>query len=84
MRLPNGLQIFHELVCVGWASRSRGRFPTACYRDLQHFAVELLSKREPRRRKTACRCLFARKTNTAKIGYSQTHSPKIISVGERR
>src|ERR1700722_1081381 len=37
-----------------------------------------------RRRKSVCRCLFARKTNVAKTGYSQTHGAKIISVGERR
>ena len=62
------------------ASRSRGTFPTACYRDPQHFAVDLFSKRGHRRRKSACRCLVARKTNTAKTGYSQTRGPKIISV----
>jgi len=69
-----------NLSASAWASRSHGTFPTACYRDLQHFAVELFSKRGARRRKSAYRCLFARKTNTAKTGYSQTHGPKIISV----
>jgi hypothetical protein len=47
VRLPNGLQIFHEFVCVGSASRSRGAFPVSCYRDLQHFAVHLLSSGDP-------------------------------------
>jgi len=38
--------------------------------------------RGPHGGKRAWRCLFAR-TNTAKTGYSQTHGPKIMSVGER-
>ena len=49
-----------------WASSLRRTFPTACCRDLQHFAVDLFSKWGPRRRKSAWRCLFARKTNKAK------------------
>ena len=35
-----------NLSASAWASRSRGTFPTACYHDLQHFAVDLFSKRD--------------------------------------
>ena len=46
------------------ASRSRGTFRRLCYRDLQHFAVELLSKRDPP--KKDCMSLF--------IGKEDQHS----------
>src|SRR6476646_5378631 len=85
-RSPDRLGVFVISGVAKWSSDfprtclRRVGLPVRAERDLQHFAAELFSKRGPRRRKSACRCLFARKTNTAKTGYSQTHGPKIISV----
>jgi hypothetical protein len=48
------------------ASRSRGTFPMSCLSRSAAFRGAFVFKRGPRRRQSACRCLFARKTNTAK------------------
>ena len=47
-----------NLSASAWASRSRGTFPTACYRDLQHFAVEFFSCGTPPKKE--CMSLFIR------------------------